>query len=80
MLFFFRSRLLASLFSVVAACGGNDDEHPPRNVVGGARSDARFSVLVEAINAADLATTLSSPGPCTVFVPTNDAFAELLTE
>ena len=30
--------------------------------------------------AADLATTLSSPGPLTVFAPTNDAFAALLAE
>ena len=79
MQYFFRSLLLASLFSVVAACGGSDDPHPP-NVVGVAQSDAKFSILVEAVTAADLATTLSGPGPFTVFAPTNDAFAALLTE
>ena len=45
-----------------------------------AQADARFSTLVEAVLAADLATTLSGPGPFTVFAPTNDAFAALLTE
>ena len=30
--------------------------------------------------AADLATTLSGPGPFTVFAPTNDAFTAALTE
>jgi uncharacterized surface protein with fasciclin (FAS1) repeats len=39
-----------------------------------------FSILVEAVVAADLATTLSGTGPFTVFAPTNDAFAALLNE
>lgn len=63
----------------VAACGGGDDEEA-RNIVQVANGDARFSILVEAVTAADLATTLSSPGPFTVFAPTNDAFAALLVE
>ena len=63
---------------IVAACGGGDDND--RNVVQVAQGDARFSILVEAVTAADLATTLSSPGPFTVFAPTNDAFAALLSE
>jgi uncharacterized surface protein with fasciclin (FAS1) repeats len=39
-----------------------------------------FSILVEAVVAADLVTTLSGTGPFTVFAPTNAAFAALLTE
>jgi len=66
--------------ALVAACGGSDDDDPPRNVVQVAQGDARFSILVEAVTAADLATTLSGAGPYTVFAPTNDAFAALLTE
>ncbi|MGY4830851.1 fasciclin domain-containing protein [Sphaerotilaceae bacterium SBD11-9] len=66
--------------SVVAACGGSDDDAPAGNVVQVAQGDARFSTLVEAVTAADLATTLSGAGPFTVFAPTNDAFAALLTE
>jgi uncharacterized surface protein with fasciclin (FAS1) repeats len=71
-------RLTALLtISLLAACGGDDDG---RNIVQTAQSDAGFSILVEAVVAADLATTLSGPGPFTVFAPTNDAFAALLQE
>ncbi len=66
----------------VAACGGGDDPvpQPTLNIVGVAQTQANLSILVEAVVAADLATTLSGPGPFTVFAPTNDAFAALLTE
>ena len=66
----------------LAACGG-DDSHPddtPPNIVGVAQADSRFSILVEAVVAADLAGALSAPGPLTVFAPTNDAFTALLGE
>lgn len=39
-----------------------------------------FGILVEAVVAADLVTTLSGTGPFTVFAPTDAAFAALLTE
>jgi uncharacterized surface protein with fasciclin (FAS1) repeats len=45
-----------------------------------AGSPAEFTILVEAVVAANLATTLSGPGPFTVFAPTDAAFAALLTE
>jgi uncharacterized surface protein with fasciclin (FAS1) repeats len=45
-----------------------------------AGSPAEFSILVEAVVAANLAGTLSGPGPFTVFAPTDAAFAALLTE
>jgi uncharacterized surface protein with fasciclin (FAS1) repeats len=45
-----------------------------------AASPAEFGILVEAVVAADLAGTLSGPGPFTVFAPTDAAFADLLTE
>ncbi len=70
-------RLLAiGSLAFLAACGGGDD----RNIVEQAQADPRFSILVEAVSAAGLAPTLSGPGPFTVFAPTNDAFAALLTE
>ena len=70
-----------SALALVAACGGSDDDPvPPGTVVQVAQADARFSTLVEAVVAADLAITLSGPGPFTLFAPTNDAFAALLTE
>jgi uncharacterized surface protein with fasciclin (FAS1) repeats len=71
-----------SALVLVAACGGGDDPPAPApgTVVQVAQADPRFSTLVEAVVAADLVTTLSGPGPFTVFAPTNDAFAALLTE
>ncbi|MBL9014141.1 MAG: fasciclin domain-containing protein [Myxococcales bacterium] len=51
-----------------------------KNLVQIAQSDPQFSILVEAVLAADLAATLSAPGPLTVFAPTNAAFAALLGE
>ena len=44
------------------------------NVVQMAQSNPMFSVLVEAVVAADLAGALSGTGPFTVFAPTNAAF------
>jgi uncharacterized surface protein with fasciclin (FAS1) repeats len=78
-------RRLAALTSLafVAACGGGDDDAPflaTPNIVETAQSDARFSILVEAVTAANLAGTLSGPGPFTVFAPTNEAFAAVLAE
>jgi uncharacterized surface protein with fasciclin (FAS1) repeats len=40
----------------------------------------QFSILVEAVVAADLVDALSAAGPFTVLAPTNDAFAALLAE
>jgi uncharacterized surface protein with fasciclin (FAS1) repeats len=51
-----------------------------RNLVQVAQSLPQFSLLVEAVVAADLAGVLSGPGPFTVFAPTNDAFVALLGE
>ena len=53
---------------------------PAENIVQVAQSLPQFSILVEAVVAAGLADALSAPGPLTVFAPTNDAFAALLTE
>ena len=36
-----------------------------------------FKTLTKALEAADLVKTLSSPGPFTVFAPTDEAFAKL---
>ncbi len=45
-----------------------------------AASPAEFTILVEAVVAANLAGTLGGAGPFTVFAPTDAAFAALLTE
>lgn len=76
-------RWITGIFSVlllafVSGCGGGDDH--PGNVVQVAQSDSRFSILVEAVQAAGLTDTLTAPGPYAVFAPTNDAFSALLGE
>merc|ERR1712038_2229690 len=47
------------------------------NIVELAQSVDDLSTLVAAVVAGDLVETLSSPGPFTVFAPTNDAFGAL---
>jgi len=76
----FRTLLAVCTVALMAACGGNDDEVHQPNIVETATANPSFSILVEAVTAAGLADTLSGPGPLTVFAPTNDAFALLLTE
>lgn len=49
----------------------------PRTIVEIAMATPNLSTLVTALIAADLADTLSSTGPFTVFAPTNEAFAAL---
>jgi uncharacterized surface protein with fasciclin (FAS1) repeats len=70
--------------TLVAACGGGDGNSAlTGTIVQQAQADAQLSTLVEALNAADLAPVLSSSSSSssfTVFAPTNDAFAKLLTE
>jgi uncharacterized surface protein with fasciclin (FAS1) repeats len=51
-----------------------------KDIVATAQALPDFSILVEAVVAAGLVTTLQGPGPFTVFAPTNAAFAALLAE
>ena len=67
--------LLACSVALLSACG----HHNP-SVLDVARNDPQFSILVEAVQAAGLQTTLDGDGPLTVFAPTDAAFAALLTE
>jgi uncharacterized surface protein with fasciclin (FAS1) repeats len=48
-----------------------------KTIVDIAASNPDFSTLVAAVKAAGLASTLSGPGPFTVFAPTDAAFAKL---
>ena len=76
---------------LLAACGAQATPAPeptpmpeptvepemPKTIVDIAAEDDRFDTMVTAIQAADLADTLSSEGPFTVFAPTDEAFAAL---
>jgi uncharacterized surface protein with fasciclin (FAS1) repeats len=78
-----RSSLALTLATVLVACGSENADAgtpPTQNIVQLAQGNPDLSILVEAVVAADLAGTLSGPGPFTVFAPTNAAFAALLTE
>jgi uncharacterized surface protein with fasciclin (FAS1) repeats/plastocyanin len=48
-----------------------------KTIINTAVADGRFSTLVAALNAANLSETLNTPGPFTVFAPTDDAFKKL---
>lgn len=47
------------------------------DIVAVAAGAGQFNTLVAAVKAADLVETLQSPGPFTVFAPTDEAFAKL---
>jgi uncharacterized surface protein with fasciclin (FAS1) repeats len=63
---------------LLAACSANaGGEAAKQDIVDTAVSAGTFNTLVAAVQAADLVDTLKSPGPFTVFAPTDDAFAAL---
>ncbi|WP_264565099.1 fasciclin domain-containing protein [Flavobacterium sp. N3904] len=75
--------LTLSLLIIIGTSCNNDDDTPVTPVVdntitGIASSNPDFSILVEALTKADLATTLKGAGPYTVFAPTNAAFTAFL--
>ncbi|RYD54157.1 MAG: fasciclin domain-containing protein [Sphingomonadales bacterium] len=51
--------------------------YPTKNIVENAVASKDHTTLVAAVKAAGLVDTLASPGPFTVFAPTNAAFAKL---
>ena len=51
--------------------------YPSKNIVQNAVNSKDHTTLVAAVKAAGLVKTLESPGPFTVFAPTNEAFAKL---
>jgi transforming growth factor-beta-induced protein len=62
--------LLVTMLPVAAA--------PDKDIVETAIDNGNFTVLVEALQAADLVDTLQGEGPFTVFAPTDAAFTTLL--
>ncbi|MDX1921399.1 MAG: fasciclin domain-containing protein [Candidatus Caenarcaniphilales bacterium] len=50
---------------------------PSKNIVENAINSKDHTTLVTAVKAGSLVETLSSPGPFTVFAPTNEAFSKL---
>ncbi|WP_418118904.1 fasciclin domain-containing protein [Variovorax sp. 350MFTsu5.1] len=56
---------------------GGAPMYPTKDIVDNAVNSKDHTTLVAAVKAADLVGTLKSPGPFTVFAPTNAAFAAL---
>jgi len=75
---FVAASLTAGAGSVALAhCGKCGTHEAKKNIVDTAASAGSFDTLVKAVKAAGLADTLASPGPFTVFAPTDEAFAKL---
>ncbi len=51
--------------------------YPQKNIIQNAVNSPDHTTLVAAVKSASLVDTLMSPGPFTVFAPTNEAFAML---
>jgi len=70
----------------LTSCQKDDDNNDtivndtPESIAAIASADPQFSILVQALTKADLASTLSNSGSYTVFAPTNDAFNALFTK
>jgi uncharacterized surface protein with fasciclin (FAS1) repeats len=72
--------MLMMVSSVVAQKNpmvGGQEMFPNKNIVQNAMNSADHTTLVAAVKAAGLVDTLQSPGPFTVFAPTNAAFDKL---
>ncbi|HYQ58040.1 MAG TPA: fasciclin domain-containing protein [Draconibacterium sp.] len=77
--------LLLTMVIGFTACNDDDDDMMPepemeQTIVDVAANAGSFSVLIEAAQKAGLADFLSSEQGITVFAPTDDAFAALLTD
>ena len=67
------SRTLGAL-AVALVIAGCASTSPPRDIGSAVAAKPEFSTLATLIKTAGLEDTLNSPGPYTVFAPTNEAF------
>lgn len=75
--------IAVAMVGFLASCSKDEDEDPKvqsKDIVATASSDPQFSILVSALEKADLVTALQGTGPFTVFAPTNDAFNTLFNQ
>ena len=70
-------KFVATGLTTLALVGGSAVAQAQNTIVDVAVANGNFKTLVTAVKAAGLAETLSSPGPFTVFAPTDAAFAKL---
>jgi len=67
----------APSFAEMTVMVGGAPMYPSKNIVENAVNSKDHTTLVAAVKAAGLVDTLETPGPFTVFAPTNEAFAKL---
>jgi len=67
----------AGVVAVPALADHHTEKKAEANIVQTAMSTGVHNTLVAAVKAADLVDTLSSPGPFTIFAPTDAAFGKL---
>jgi len=74
--------LIALVSFTAASCSDDDGNTTPANntIVAIASGNSDFSILVQALQRAELVETLNGTGPFTVFAPTNAAFAQFLED
>lgn len=75
------SKLFAIILitSFLTSCSNNDETIETNTIVDVAVNN-NLSTLVKAVTKANLASTLSGPGPFTVLAPTNQAFEDFLSD
>jgi uncharacterized surface protein with fasciclin (FAS1) repeats len=69
--------LISGAIGLVSITAQVRAESGPKNIVDTAVAAGNFETLVAAVRAAGLAQTLTSPGPFTLFAPTDEAFRDL---
>jgi uncharacterized surface protein with fasciclin (FAS1) repeats len=76
-----RAVLAVAIAGILSACSSmsqaNKPEAATKDIVDTAVAAGSFKTLVTAVQTAGLVDTLKSPGPFTVFAPTDEAFAKL---
>ena len=73
-----KASVIVAAALVIAAAAPRQMVHAETaNIVDMAVAAGSFKTLAKALEAADLVTTLTGPGPFTVFAPTDEAFAKL---
>jgi len=74
-----KTLLIALVVAAVAGCATRNEPAPAAqmDIVDTAVAAGSFNTLVTAVQTAGLVETLKSPGPFTVFAPTDEAFAKL---
>ena len=71
---------IAAMPAVAHDHGDKTHKHDKADIVATAKAAGSFNTLLTAVEAAGLVDTLKGDGPCTVFAPTDEAFAKIPAE